>query len=124
MSVRALAVAALLWTGAVTTAEAAELVFFHRGGCDWCEAWRQDVGTVYPKTEEGRLLPLREVDLGDQRPADLTQIEGVTFSPTFVVVADDGSEVGRILGYPGEELFWWQLSALVNRLENETPPSH
>ncbi len=34
------------------------------------------------------------------------------FTPTFVLF-DDGREIGRIEGYPGEDFFWGLLQNLV-----------
>ena len=38
-----------------------------------------------------------------------------SFTPTFVLV-EDGKEIGRIEGYPGEDFFWPMLGALLDRL--------
>jgi hypothetical protein len=52
----------------------------------------------------------------DQRPAP----EGITlasrprFTPTFIVV-QDGAEIGRIEGYPGEDFFWGLLGRILER---------
>ncbi len=101
---------------AAASAGAAELVMFEAAGCSWCEAWDRDVGTVYPKTDEARLAPLRRVDIDAPRPPDLAGIRGVVYTPTFVLI-DDGMEVGRILGYPGEAHFWGLLGVELGRLE-------
>jgi hypothetical protein len=34
------------------------------------------------------------------------------FTPTFVLV-EDGTEAGRIEGYPGEDFFWPLLAKLI-----------
>lgn len=94
---------------------AAELVMFETEGCAWCAAWDREVGTVYARTVEGRLAPLRRVDKSAARPADLAAIEGIVYTPTFVLM-DGGREVGRILGYPGESHFWGLLDVLLKKL--------
>ena len=66
----------------------------------WCEVWDAEIGTVYHKTEEGRAAPLRRVYIDEPRPAGLEALQGVVYTPTFVLL-DAGREVGRILGYPG-----------------------
>lgn len=107
---RAVLVAALvLWTGAA--ARAAELVMYEIKGCPWCAKWHREIGPLYGKTDEGRLLPLRQVQLGSA-PADLTAVKDVKVAPTFVVVAC-GTEVGRIVGYQGDDLFWGELSKII-----------
>jgi hypothetical protein len=101
--------------GARGGAQAAELVMFEAPGCTWCEAWDEEVGVVYVKTEEGRAAPLRRVDIDDPRPPDLEALQGVVYTPTFVLL-DAGREVGRILGYPGEGFFWSLLDELLERV--------
>lgn len=94
---------------------ATELVFFAEPGCAWCAAWEEQIGVVYDRTEEGRRAPLRRVDMTAERPRDLAAIEGIRFSPTFVLM-DGGAEIGRIVGYPGEHFFWPMLQELLARL--------
>ena len=38
----------------------------------------------------------------------------VSFTPTFILV-QDGVEVGRIEGYPGEDFFWGLLGKMFDR---------
>ena len=95
--------------------KAAELLMFEEPGCTWCAAWRAEIGVVYDKTAEGRQAPLRRVDMTVPRPKDLKAVDVVVFSPTFVLFAD-GAEVGRIVGYPGEDFFWPMLEDLLARL--------
>ena len=108
---------AALWgwalTGTMTgPAAAAELVMFESSICEYCEMWHEELGDVYAKTDEGRQAPLRRVDIYDERPADLKDIRGIHFTPTFVLL-DGSREVGRIMGYPGESFFWEQLSIIL-----------
>ena len=108
----AVAMAAML---CVKATEAAELVMFETAGCVWCAAWNREVGGIYHKTEEGRIAPLRRVELYGPRPADLRHIDGIIYTPTFVLT-EDGREVGRIDGYPGNDHFWGLLGVLVTKL--------
>lgn len=111
--------AAGLFANMLSDAKAAELVMFESDICEWCEVWNEEIGPIYPKTAEGRRAPLRRVDIYDPRPADLRGIEGVRFTPTFVLLDDRGVEVGRINGYPGEDFFWGLLSELIDKLPDE-----
>ena len=95
-------------------AMAAELLMFDARGCYWCERWMSEVGGYYHKTREGQRAPLRVVSLDRPRPADLRWLRGVQGSPTFVLV-DRGREIGRIVGYPGEEAFWMRMEGLFRR---------
>ena len=102
-----------------TYAKAAELVMFESKICEWCDAWHAEIGPIYPKTDEGKRARLRMVDIHDTRPGDLADIEGVRFTPTFVLLDDEGREVGRINGYPGEDFFWGLLAELIGKLPSE-----
>ncbi len=96
-------------------APAAELVMFESSACEWCDLWDEEVGVVYGKTDEAKAAPLRRVSIHDPMPADLKEIQPVIFTPTFVLM-DQGREIGRVTGYPGEASFWGLLEGLVGRL--------
>ncbi len=83
--------------------------------CPWCARWDEEIGVAYPKTEEGRIAPLRRVSIRDPWPADLEGIARERFTPVFVLVSD-GKEYGRIRGYPGADFFWPMLGELIARL--------
>jgi hypothetical protein len=114
-SLAALAMATVpaLWAGAAP-ARAAELVMVEAKGCPWCVKWHRDLGAIYPKTAEGKRLPLRVVRL-ENLPADLRFIKNLRYAPTFVAIAC-GREVGRITGYNGDDMFWGELSTITKRL--------
>ena len=104
-----------LLVGGATGTRSAELVLFEQSFCEWCEAWEKEVGIIYSKTSEGKRVPIRKVDIHGERPADLSKIKPVIFTPTFVLV-HKGAEIGRILGYPGEDHFWGLLNLMLERL--------
>ncbi len=100
------------------SAYAAELLMFHEEGCYWCEKWEEEIGPIYPKTAEGKKAPLRKMDIHNDIP-DFIEDKGIVhFTPTFVLV-EQGQEIGRITGYPGEDNFWWFLEELVAKLPKE-----
>ncbi len=106
---------------------AMELVMFEQEYCEWCEKWDEEVGTIYSKTTEGKAAPLRKVDIFEEIPADLKKIRKPRFTPTFVLL-DNGKEIGRIRGYPGEDFFWGMLGELIakgqkNSKKNAASPS-
>ena len=101
---------------AASPARAAELVYFNSPACAVCERWDQEVGVIYNKTDESRRLPLRSLNIQDNKPTDLTHIKGVTFTPTFVMV-DEGREVGRIVGYINDYFFWEQVAGLIKKAD-------
>lgn len=114
---RALALAALGLVGfGSAAAPAAELVMFApRGACAPCAGFERDIGESYAGSALGRALPLRKVEAEAERPADLRSIANIRQMPTFVVV-DQGSEIGRIVGYPGEATFLKLLTDLADRV--------
>ena len=117
-AVAALAVSAVVVGSLLAGApvRAAELVMFRVPGCSWCQAWDREVGDAYANSPEARIAPLREVRLDRDRDGGLELERGVRFTPTFVL-ARDGVEVGRIVGYPGEAFFWGQLGGLIEKLD-------
>ena len=88
---------------------------FESVGCEWCEIWDEEIGVSYAKTTEATILPLRRVDIDDDRPADLQHLEGLVYTPTFIVMVG-GRETGRIIGYPGEDFFWQLLNEILVKI--------
>ena len=97
-------------------AGAAELLMFEERGCPWCLRWKQEVGIAYPRTPEGQRAPLRSVEMPATVPPDVKLALPVRISPTFVLIDDEGREIGRIVGYPGPDFFWSLFSDMVSRL--------
>ncbi len=91
-----------------------ELLMFEEVGCVWCARWNAEVSTEYPITPEGLAAPLRRLDIHDPLPEDLTLTSRPRFTPTFVLV-EDGAELSRIEGYPGEDFFWGLLARMIDR---------
>lgn len=112
-----LLVSALLWPVAT---QASELVMFERDGCVWCQRWDREIGPVYDKTAEARVLPLRRINTGTQAIGGITLASPVRFTPTFVVV-DNGREIGRITGYINDDAFWGLLAALASKITTPGP---
>jgi hypothetical protein len=104
---------------AVLPARSAELVMFESDSCEWCEAWHKEIGPIYPKTRESQLAPLRRVSIEDPVPDDLAHLRAVMFTPTFVLM-EDGKEVGRITGYPGDSFFWPLLDEQLAKLDSHS----
>lgn len=101
--------------GFLASAQAAELLLVERQGCPWCRRAEAEITSIYPKTEEGRLAPLRRIDLSGGLPANITFKAPVRFTPTFVLV-DRDHEIGRITGYLSDESFWGLLAELTKTL--------
>lgn len=99
----------------VPAAQAAELIMLERPGCTWCQRWDREIAPAYPMTAEGRRAPLRRIDVTGPWPADLADIAADFYTPTFIVV-EDGVEIARLRGYPGEAFFWPLLSEMLEKL--------
>ena len=93
------------------------LLMITSDACPWCEAFEEEVGVGYPLTAEGRMFPLHRLDYFQTMPDELKSIEPAIFTPTFIVIKK-GREAGRVVGYPGEELFWWRISEFI-KLDSE-----
>lgn len=106
----------------MTSARGAELLMFESATCEWCQKWDEEVGVIYAKTAEGRMAPLRRIDIYETRPADLRSVRGIVYTPTFVLW-DRGREIGRVVGYPGEDGFWGLLGVMVGKLDAKPPPA-
>ena len=115
-----LTVIALGCLGSLTPALAAELLMFEEAGCVWCARWHAEVGPGYSKSSEGRIAPLRRLDIRAGAPPGTTLTTPVRATPTFVLV-EHGREVGRITGYPGADFFWGLLDGLMKKLEPAEP---
>ena len=98
------------------TARSAELVVFEQKGCVWCQRFDREIAPAYDKTTEGKRAPLRRQDIKQSIPAELAFIKRERFTPVFVLI-DEGREIGRIRGYPGDTFFWGLLANLIERLD-------
>lgn len=116
---RALLAVALL---APLPAQSADLVMVEQPGCTYCEAWMREVAPEYPGTDEGRAAPLTTVRLRDAPPEGMTFDRPVVFTPTFVLV-EDGEELARLEGYPGEDFFWGLLGQMLAEHTDYDPES-
>ena len=110
-ALRPLAFAALM-LGQSLPAMAAELVMVDRDGCGYCIAWKKEIGPAYPNTYLGQFAPLRVVNIRDGAPDGVSFARPVVFTPTFILI-EDGMELARIEGYPGENFFWGLLEKML-----------
>ncbi len=94
-----------------------QLIMVEQRGCQYCLKWDRDVGRVYAKTSEGRFAPLRRVG---RDAALLKPFAPVVYTPTFILTRN-GSEVGRITGYPGEPYFWEELGVMLQAIGHLPP---
>jgi thioredoxin-related protein len=104
-------------------ARSAELVMFEQRGCVWCQKFDREIAPAYDKTSEGKRAPLRRQDIAMPVAAELAFINRERFTPVFVLI-DEGREIGRIRGYPGDTFFWGLLANLIEKLDRgeSAPP--
>jgi hypothetical protein len=110
---RSILLVAALWAGSV--AADTWLLMLDQAGCSWCAAWTAEVGPEYAKTQEGRIAPLIRQDIASALPDGVELSSPPVFTPTFVLL-HDGTEIGRIEGYPGEDFFWGLLGMMIEKL--------
>ncbi len=116
--IRLIAVGVALSLAAPAAAGEMRLVMFDQPGCYYCQKWEQEIGPVYPATEEAKRAPLTRVGLRDDLPDGIVLDRPATLTPTFVLL-EDGTEVGRLEGYPGEDFFWFLLGELFDAADTE-----
>jgi len=85
--------------------------------CIYCQIWEKEIGKIYPKTEISKSFPLERIELDeylfDNDINDTNNYE-TKITPTFVFYREN-NEIGRITGYSGAEMFWWQVDEILNR---------
>ena len=108
-------VAAAAFVGLHSHVESAELIMMEQDACPWCERWHEEIGAIYNKTTEGKIAPLRVVDIHGDIPEDLKDIRIERFTPTFVLI-EDGKEIDRLRGYTGDEFFWFLIGEMIKKL--------
>ncbi len=83
-------------------------------GCMWCRQWHAEIGPGYFKSTEGQRALLRTRMLNDQPLPGLSLAAPVTLTPTFVL-AENGKEVGCIVGYLGSDFFSIPCASICSR---------
>ncbi len=107
---RTLTLSALLLTAPAAGADP-YLLMAEEAGCFWCARWDSEIAPIYPKTAEGKIAPLMRYNLHSDDPG-IELSRKVHYTPTFILV-QNGREVGRIEGYPGEDFFWGLLGMMI-----------
>lgn len=113
MSVKPISLLAIFWSAAALAGDL-RLVMVEQPGCHWCARWNAEIAPIWPKTDEGRAAPLVRHQLAQLERGQFDA--PVLFTPTFVLT-EDGAEVGRLEGYPGEDFFWPLISALISKTQ-------
>ena len=90
------------------------LIMITSPSCPWCDAFEAEVGVIYDKTTEAKVFPLRRIDIFEKFPTQIDHITEARMTPTFIIIRGN-QEIGRMVGYPGDELFWWRFSEYTAR---------
>ncbi len=99
---------------------AAEIVMFESKSCHVCRKWNKEIGPSYNKSEIGKKLPLRQVELSKDRTAGIDLQRGVWVTPTFVIV-ENNKEMARIQGYAGRKQFFETMRDMADLFEDDKP---
>ena len=99
-----------------------ELIMIEEDGCSYCLLWKEEIGVGYPKSSEGKIAPLRMVNIAGPRPSGLNEDKPLHYTPTFILMID-GKEVDRLLGYPGDQFFYPMLRVMMWRAGLINDPS-
>ena len=91
-----------------------QLMMAEEPGCLWCARWNEEIGPIYPKTDEGAAAPLRRVNLLDPMPSDIVLARRINYTPTSILLVE-GIETNRIEGYPGDDFFWGLLGQMLEQ---------
>lgn len=111
-----------VWLAFSAQAFAVELIMVEQRGCHYCDQWKEEIGPIYPVSSEGKFAPLTMVDIRDGAPEGIQFARPAVFTPTFVLV-EDGAEIGRIEGYPGEDFFWGLLGMMLKAKTDYQAPA-
>ena len=97
-----------------TAATTMELVVFESPNCAYCPLIRRDVLPIYLRSSSAKDVPMRFVNLHEIDPTKLNLRYPLRIMPTMVLMKE-GTEVSRIGGYIGPELFFHAISRMINR---------
>ncbi|MFD1882261.1 SoxS protein [Paracoccus pacificus] len=89
-----------------------QLLMVDRRGCVYCLRWEAEIGPDYPRSAQGRIAPLRRVDLDGPWPDGIVLASRPWITPTFILLRNN-MEVSRIEGYVGKKRFWPLLDQML-----------
>lgn len=96
-------------------AQAAQMLVLEQPGCPYCAKFEKEIAPIWDKTDEGKKAELRRVDITKDWPEDIEFVDRTRLTPTFVLI-DEGKELGRLRGYPGDQYFWYLIDDLLAKL--------
>jgi hypothetical protein len=109
-------------------ASALQLVVIDRLDCPACIAFKAEVGQEgYDASPLAKKVPLFFVPALNGKFIDAPEwfidslregrIQGIIYTPTFLLLDDDDREVGRVIGYKDPEWFFERITIIVDAYE-------
>jgi hypothetical protein len=99
----------------------ATLLYVYSPDCGACIQFMAEAGAIYPKTREANLMPMTRVTLetwqAGNHPLAACDVAPVFGTPTFVQIRNC-IEIDRITGYSSDEMWWFSLQRMVDRLSS------
>jgi len=94
-----------------------ELLMFSNPHCGYCQKFLNEVAPTYASTEYAKMLPLKVIQVNQKMPEwvgrafDEGRLKPIIATPTFVIW--DNTEIARLEGYGGKELFYESIGLFV-----------
>lgn len=104
----------LALTALPAMAQELRLLMIEQTGCYICAAFNRDVAPAYEASPEGARAPLVHADLRGPLPEGVTLTSQPFVTPTFILIGADGTEQGRLIGYPGDDFFWPYINEMID----------
>jgi hypothetical protein len=98
----------------ITAANASELLIFSAQNCPPCKAWEMQ---VRPTFAEKYNIPIIIYKSGDKLRKRYHFNNDITRTPTFVLVDDNGHELGRINGYLTPDIWYKMFDNLLEMVK-------
>lgn len=97
-----------------------ELVVIEARNCPMCQIFRDEIAPIYRATERATRAPLRFVDVAHVDLESMGLTSPVEIIPT-VVLMRDGTEVDRLVGYTGPEIFMRAIGVMLGESPRSAP---
>ena len=94
---------------------ASQLIMVDSRACVFCGKFKRDLGREYPESAAGKVAPLRRISALRKWPEDLSHIKRTPYTPVFILVSDNGREIGRFFGYQDRDTFYAELNGLLKK---------
>lgn len=97
-----------------------EVVVIEARGCPMCQLFRDEIAPIYRATARATRAPLRFVDVAHADLETMGLTSPVEIIPT-VVLMRDGTEVDRLVGYTGPDIFMRAIGIMLGESPRTVP---